>query len=129
MPFTVKLHPDVIPVNITQRRLDSYKSVFDIASEFELVGAYLWNLHVCSSLYPLVNFAEITVRNSIDKALVGAAGRFWWDGSKLRYKSHGTGCKPEVIEKIVDNFSRAYSSVRREKRERYKDRTIQRMTK
>ena len=60
MPHSVQLHPEIIPVAITARRLDSYKSVFSASSEHELVACYLWNLHVCAALYPLLNSAEVT---------------------------------------------------------------------
>jgi len=38
----------------------------------ELMGVYLWNVHVCSALYPLIAAVEISLRNTIDQALVAA---------------------------------------------------------
>ncbi|WP_156383268.1 CAAX protease [Rhizobium sp. Root483D2] len=122
MPFTVALHPEVIPIMITSKRLQSYKSVFTHSCEHQLVASYVWNSHVCSVLHPLLSSAEITVRNSIDKALVsqGGPGTFWWSATKLKYKSFAPGAPvPEVVQKVRDNFSRATNTARREKRDRY----------
>jgi hypothetical protein len=120
MPLSVQLYPDVIPLNITIERLDSYKRVFNIATDFELVGAYLWNLHVCSQFYPLLNFAEITIRNCVDQAITAADGRFWWTQTTLQYKSRGLpGPRPNSVNGIISNFSKAFNAVRRDKLERY----------
>lgn len=120
MPKTVSLHPDIIPRAITATRLDSYRSVFSVTSEHELVGCYLWNLNVCSGLYPLLSSLETTVRNSIDQALAAHLGRFWWSRSRLRYKSFVPGGPvPKPVEKVRENFSRAALGVKTDRRRRY----------
>ncbi|MBB4953188.1 hypothetical protein H4S14_001233 [Agrobacterium vitis] len=120
MPLSIRLHPDIIPLNITHERLNSYKSVFQVASDHELVGAYLWNLHVCSQLYPILNFAEICIRNSVDQTITIAEGRFWWSQNTLRYKSKGNhGPKPDSVNNVTSNFSKAFNAAKRDKLERY----------
>lgn len=122
MPFTVALHPEVIPITITSNRLKSYRNVFAHSSEHQLVASYVWHSHVCSALHPLLSSAEITVRNSVDKALVSQPGlsTFWWSGSKLKYRSYAHGAPvPDAVQKIRENFSRATNTARREKQDRY----------
>lgn len=122
MPFTVPLHPEIIPVTVTRERLKSYLSVFQHSSQHQLMACYVWNSHVCSALHPLLSAAEITLRNSVDKALVydPKLSTFWWSGSKLRYRSYSGGTPiPDVVQKIRDNFSKATNAARRDKQLRY----------
>lgn len=49
-------------------RLSSYGNIdesMDVA-----LGRYLWNIAICESFYPLLNFAEIALRNAINTMLV-----------------------------------------------------------
>jgi hypothetical protein len=82
MPRSINYRPVLIGDLITEKRLDSYANVFQYTDDIELVGAYLWNTHVCSSLYPLLTAAEVTLRNSIDSALSQNIGHFWWGRSR-----------------------------------------------
>ena len=107
MPKTVLLRPDLINTLITTDRLGSYQKVFSPASDLELVGAYLWNAHVCSSLYSLVGAAEIALRNSTDQALTRDMGTKWWLKGTLKSRPW-TGPKPPFAVKVVtENFSTA----------------------
>ncbi|MEH0293047.1 hypothetical protein V6R98_14465 [Agrobacterium sp. CCNWLW71] len=120
MPSSVALYPHIIPVAITASRLDSYRSVFSAATDHELVGCYLWNQHVCSAMYPLLSSVEITIRNSIDRAIAPDLGHFWWRGSKLHYKSFVPHvAPPQPVQSIRDNFSKATLSVKKDRRKRY----------
>ena len=107
MPKTVLLRPDLIDTLITTDRLSSYQAVFSPASDLELVGAYLWNAHACSSLYALVGAAEIALRNAIDQALTGDMGAKWWVKGTLKSRPW-TGPKPPFAVKVVtENFNTA----------------------
>jgi hypothetical protein len=100
--------------------MSSYEAVFRPANDIELMGAYLWNSHVCGAMYPLIGMAEISLRNSIDRALTSALGQFWWGGSRLRYRSFAPGARiPNVVGALRDNFSAAASKYIVEQRRRY----------
>ena len=83
MPRSLHYRPQLIDELITNERLNSYKNVFQHSDDVELVGAYLWNIQVCSALYPLLSVAEVALRNSIDNALSRDLGRFWWSSRGL----------------------------------------------
>jgi hypothetical protein len=68
MPNTINNQSALINQLISNKRLESYKAVFHCSNEAELIGAYLWNIEVCSALYPLLTSTEVTLRNSIDHA-------------------------------------------------------------
>lgn len=120
MPRSINYRPSLIDELITNERLNSYAPIFKHADDLELVGAYLWNMHVCASLYPLLTAAEVTLRNSIDAALTNSLGRFWWSRSRLHYRSFGQGGnEPFAVSALKNNFSKAANQVRRDKRDRY----------
>lgn len=120
MPKNILYRPTLIDELITNERLDSYSPIFQHSNDVELVGAYLWNIQVCSALYPLLTAAEVTLRNSINTALTNDLGRFWWRRNTLHYKSFTPGgTEPFAVRAIVSNFSKAADQVRRDKRSRY----------
>jgi hypothetical protein len=120
MPRSINYRPTLIDELITNERLNSYKPVFQYSDDAELVGAYLWNAHVCSALYPLLIVAEVALRNSIDTALVKSIGHFWWSSNRLHYSSFTPGnLEPFAVRAIKQNFSKAADQVRRDKRSRY----------
>ena len=120
MPRSINYRPILIDELITNERLNSYVPVFQHSDDVELVGAYLWNTHVCSALYPLLTAAEVTLRNSIDTALAQNISHFWWSRSRLHYKSFANGSpEPFAVSAIKNNFSKAADQVRKDKRSRY----------
>ena len=54
--------------SISEERLSVYKA--DGANDDVALARYLYNIELCKSLYPLINIFEVTLRNSIDAALV-----------------------------------------------------------
>ena len=56
-----------IEKSISPERLAVYKS--DGAGNETVVARYIYNIELCKSFYPLINIFEVTLRNSIDKAL------------------------------------------------------------
>jgi len=120
MPRTIQYRPTLIDDLITNERLNSYTPVFHHSDDVELVGAYLWNTHVCSALHPLLTAAEVTLRNSIDTALRRDLGNFWWKSSKLHYNSFAPGvAAPHPVAALKRNFSTAAKQVKRDKKVRY----------
>lgn len=119
MPHTITYRPQLIDSLITNDRLNSYANVFQHTNDAELVGAYLWNGHACSALYPLLGAVEIALRNSVDHALTNHLGRFWWRIPTLHFRSFGHGNLPHAVHAIRNNFSSAATSVTSEKKRRY----------
>lgn len=123
MPKNISYRPVLIDQLITNERLASYKTVFQISDDAELVGAYLWNTKVCSAFYPLLNAAEITLRNAIDHALRNDLGGFWWKENKLHFKSYSKTSNspvPYSVNAIRKNFKNGFDQVTRDKKRRYK---------
>jgi len=120
MPHTLQYRPVLIDTLISNARIGSYQSVFQPVNDVELMGVYLWNVHVCGALYPLIGAVEISLRNAIDQALVSDLGRFWWAGSKLRYRSFAPGIDaPRVVQAVRDNFAKATRTYTTEQRRRH----------
>ncbi|AHG42819.1 CAAX protease [Pseudomonas syringae CC1557] len=120
MPRTVQYRPVLIEQMISPHRIASYSKVFSTTNDMELVGAYLWNSHVCAALYPLLGAAEVTLRNAIDAALTADLGKFWWKKGTLQYKSFTSGATrlPYPLEHLTNNFQSAYRIAKREKARR-----------
>jgi hypothetical protein len=120
MPKSISYRPVLIDELITNERLNSYAPIFQHSDDMELVGAYIWNIHVCSALYPLLTTAEVSLRNSIDTALNRDLGYFWWSSKRLHYNSFRPG-KPEPypVTAVTDNFNKATKQVITDKKRRY----------
>jgi hypothetical protein len=120
MPHTVQYRPLLIDELISTHRIASYSRVFSVKSDAELVGAYLWNSHVCAALYPLLSATEITLRNAIDVALTADLGKFWWRKGTLQYRTYSpAGPKePYPVGHLAGNFSSAYNAAHRERSRR-----------
>lgn len=126
MPRSITYRPQLIDELITNERLNSYKPIFSAKDDVELVGAYLWNMQVCSALYPIISAAEVTLRNSINNALTHDLGNFWWKKTKLHYKSFSPGVHnlPFAVSVIRTNFSGAAKKVKQDKKNRYGIRNV-----
>ncbi|MBW0278507.1 CAAX protease [Shewanella xiamenensis] len=123
MPHTIS-YKEIIEDFITEERLRSYKVTFKTQSDIELLGAYLWNTHVCSAIYPLLSATEVALRNAIDSALTSSdLGYFWWKKNKLHFKSFDPEQPdknpPFEVEAIRKNFSKATKQVQQDKKKRY----------
>lgn len=120
MPHTVQYRPQLIDQLISTHRIASYSKVFSTRSDAELVGAYLWNSHVCSALYPLLSAVEVTLRNSIDAALTADLGKIWWKRGTLQYKSFapGTAKAPYPVDYLANNFASAFKAAQKERSKR-----------
>ena len=119
MPHTIQYRPQLIDHLISSHRIASYSKVFSTSNDAELVGAYLWNSHVCGVLYPLLSAAEVTLRNSIDTALTADLGKFWWKAKTLKYKSFTPGGQvPDAVAKLTKNFGSAFNTAWYERKSR-----------
>ena len=68
-----------IEKSISPERLAVYKS--DGAGNETAVARYIYNIELCKSFYPLINIFEVTLRNSIDKALETFFNMPDWSGA------------------------------------------------
>lgn len=53
--------------SISEERLAVYRA--DGVDDTTAIARYIYNIALCKSLYPFINIFEVTLRNSIDKAL------------------------------------------------------------
>lgn len=53
--------------SISEERLAVYRA--DGVDDTTTIARYIYNIALCKSLYPIINVFEVTLRNSIDKAL------------------------------------------------------------
>jgi hypothetical protein len=69
-------------------RFYSYEILCSQNSQAHLIGAYHWNLLICSTLYPFIQSAEIALRNAIHNALKEKFHtEYWFDQITLSYEA------------------------------------------
>lgn len=56
-----------LKTSISEERLAVYRA--DGVDDTTAIARYIYNIALCKSLYPLISIFEVTLRNSIDKAL------------------------------------------------------------
>lgn len=107
-------YASILPL-ITTPRLSSFITTFKPVHDFEIYGVYIWAQHAASSIYPLLQNLEVSLRNSIDREATRRFGLKWWNNPCL-------GCKGNIqltrfyakIKEAVDKLDREW------KQERYK---------
>ncbi|EOF8241408.1 Abi family protein [Yersinia enterocolitica] len=78
MPNTIN-YPQVIPF-ISKGKMDAIKNTFGSGlTDRECYGIYIWSQKAASSIYPLLQQLEVTLRNSIDKEARKTISLNWWD--------------------------------------------------
>ena len=66
---------------LAEERLDAYRQ--DGAAPNVALGRYLWNVAVSESLYPVLQFAEVALRNRLHECLaLRYFGPGWYDNTK-----------------------------------------------
>lgn len=63
--------------SISEERLAVYKA--DGADEETAIARYIYNIELCKAFYPLINIFEVTLRNSMDNALVDFFNNAEWN--------------------------------------------------
>ena len=63
--------------NLSKDRLDNYGKM-DNANQETILARYLWNIAVSQSLYQLLHFFEIILRNKINNAFIAFTGHPDW---------------------------------------------------
>ncbi len=94
------------------------------------LGIYLWNISLCESLYPLLNFTEVTLRNCLHQGLTDLFGRRDWfelewldlrdaarvSEAKLKIsKRHGRASAGSVVAELSFGFWTSLLDVRYER--------------
>jgi len=70
-----------IEATISRDRLSVYRTRGNTQKDIHC--KYLWNICLCESLYPTLNFLEISVRNAISGAMTRQFGPSWFDNQRL----------------------------------------------
>ncbi len=70
----------------SSNRLSVYRQ--DGCDDTTALSRYLYNIEICKTLYPILHIFEITLRNSIDKALTSfSKTETWYDTLNLNTDS------------------------------------------
>ncbi len=85
MPQNANYAP-ILPL-ITTPRLNHFITTFRPIQDCEIYGVYIWTQHAASSIYPLLQNLEITLRNSIDREATRRFGQKWWDNPGLQCRN------------------------------------------
>lgn len=56
---------------ISRPRLRTYEGLINSSDSTQLIGAYQWNKHVASAIYPILQCLEVSLRNAIHNAATG----------------------------------------------------------
>ncbi|MFE0021476.1 hypothetical protein [Amycolatopsis sp. NPDC059021] len=84
---------------LSEARFASY--LVECGGDYAAAGRlYLWNIHASMAFYPLLHFAEITLRNALHQRLFARFGRAdWWAVAPLN--EHGRRLVRQAQEKVT----------------------------
>ena len=108
-------YASILPL-ITTPRLNHFITTFRPVKNCEIYGVYIWSQHAASSIYPLLQNLEITLRNSIDREATLRFGQKWWDNPAL----HCRGRKQSTmfykkITAAIDKLNQDWEQEERQK--------------
>ncbi len=96
---------------ISPDRLKSYEIDLKLTDLDHQIKAYHWSKELCSSIFPIIQCLEITLRNAINDSIVKTTierGRFdadeWWFKNLAEYESLRT--RPKKIKNIKKQLSK-----------------------
>lgn len=72
---------DEFELSVSRPRFNRY--LREHPNKLDAVAVYLWNLSLCSALYPVLQCLEVTYRNALDAALKSHRGDRWYDDQTL----------------------------------------------
>lgn len=101
-------YSSILPL-ITTPRLSSFITTFRPVRDCEIYGVYIWSQHAASSIYPLLQNLEISLRNSIDREATRRFGLKWWDNPRLACSNRIQGTRfygkiVQAIDKLNQNW-------------------------
>lgn len=87
-----------IEKNLSKDRLDNYGKM-DNADRETVVARYLWNIAISQSLYQLLHFFEILLRNKINNAFIASVGQVDWY-NKVSFDKYTEDMINNAMEKL-----------------------------
>lgn len=71
---------DALESKLSNSRLNAYRAYFTCKDDAEVIGAYQWNKAIATAFFPLLQAAEITLRNSIHNSATSkfSGNREWY---------------------------------------------------
>ena len=85
-------------------RLDAYRqrrirrNVGD--SDLEVCADYLWNIALCESLYPVLQWLEVTLRNNLHESISALYGSNWFNSSIIQSR------EADTVQKAKERLTR-----------------------
>ena len=96
-------------------RIQSYKTLFIDHTDQEIYGIYLWNKALCGAIYPILQAAEIALRNSIDSVARELHGDYWYESIPHYQDTDADGnlVNNKNYKSLKDSLNNAKRSVNR----------------
>lgn len=94
---------------ISKPRINTYISFFPDHSTEEIYGIYLWNKVLCGAIYPILQAAEIALRNAINKPAVARFGDYWYE--HIDHNKYNPTTNNYNYTSLVRNFEKARENV------------------
>lgn len=105
-----KINYNDIRDSLSIPRIRAYQQFFTGHTDQEIYGIYLWNKALCSAIYPLLQAAEIALRNAIDTAARVGYGDYWHEKiPHTPFKSPHSGkmVNDQNYTRLLEQFSAA----------------------
>lgn len=109
MPKTI--HYNKVQDLISKPRIDTYVNFFQNHTTAEVYGVYLWNKVLCGAVYPLLQAAEVALRNTINKPAVNRFGDYWYEHIDHHYHNLASGIPNFNHSNLRENFDKARKNV------------------
>lgn len=77
-----------IEAHISTPRLKTYTTLTGSSDKTALIGAYQWNKHVASSIYPILQCLEVSLRNAVHMAAKSHFGNNDWFDPVTKIAGH-----------------------------------------
>ncbi|CAH1195875.1 CAAX protease [Vibrio harveyi] len=103
------IHYNKVEDCISKPRISTYIDFFPNHSTDEIYGIYLWNKVLCGAIYPILQAAEIALRNAINKPAVARFGDYWYE--QIDHKKFTTTKDNFNYTSLVRNFEKARENV------------------
>lgn len=106
---------------ISKPRLLSYSLITNNKSSKELIGAYSWNKHVSTSIYPILQCLEVTLRNELNRSISKHFNMSDWYTYLLRKGGDEKFSKKRAKESELENkfFRKNITPGKRGEREKW----------
>lgn len=100
---------------LSESRINTYHQFFSDHSDQEIYGIYLWNMSLCGAFYPLLQTAEIALRNTINNVALEHYGEDWH--TKIVHSEYNGLSKNSPATKLKNAFKDAIRKVIKDENE------------